>query len=121
MVAAERAQKSLNAQAGAAVDAKVGEHPGKVLAFKVPFGGLEFVKKTSTQSFNNLDDDSVYSHVMCGGTAEHDKALAAAMAIYPAHENGYDASVRRARPIHKVPALSAQPYNLCGAIRPRLR
>jgi hypothetical protein len=113
----EWAEKSLSAQAGAAVGAKAGEHAGRALASKVPFGGLaagamkgkskeigaltaiggaEFVKKTSTQSFNNLDDYSVYLHVMHGGTAGHEKALAAAMAIYPALENGYDASVRKA-------------------------
>jgi len=113
----EWAEKSLNAQAGAAVGAKAGEHAGRALASKVPFGGLaagalkgkskeigaltaigglEFVKQTSTQSFNNLDDYSVYLHVMHGGTAGHEKALAAAMAIYPALENGYDASVRKA-------------------------
>lgn len=113
----EWAHKSLNAQAGAALGAQAGEQAGKTLASKIPFGGLaagalkgkskemgalaaiggvDFVKQTSTQSFNNLDDYSVYLHVMYGGTAEHEKALAAAMAIYPALEKGYDASVRKA-------------------------
>ncbi len=113
----EWAEKALGAQMGAAVGAKAGEQAGKALASKVPFGGLaagalkgkskemgalaaiggvEFVKQTSTQSFNNLDDYSVYLHVMYGGTAEHEKALAAAMSIYPALEKGYDASVRKA-------------------------
>jgi len=93
----EWAEKALGAQVGAAVGAKAGEQAGKALASKVPFGGLaaiggvEFVKQTSTQSFNNLDDYSVYLHVMYGGTAEHEKALAAAISIYPALEKGCDA------------------------------
>jgi hypothetical protein len=113
----EWATKTLNTQIGAAIGAKAGEEAGKHLAAKVPFGGLasglvkkkgkemgalaaiggaEFVKKSSSLSFNNLDDYAVYLHVTHGGSGDFSQALAAAMAIYPELEGRYDSSIRNA-------------------------
>jgi len=113
----EWATKTLNTQVGAAIGAKAGEEAGKHLAAKVPFGGLasgmmkkkgkemgavaaiggtEYIKKTSALSFNNLDDMAVYMHVKHGSSGDYAQALAAAMAIYPALEGGYDGAIRGA-------------------------
>lgn len=113
----EWATKTLNTQLGAAIGAKAGEEAGKQVASRVPFGGLasglmkkkgkeigavaaiggaDFIKKTSRLSFNNLDDYAVYLHVQHGRSGDYAQALAAAMAIYPALEGSYDASIRNA-------------------------
>jgi len=113
----EWATKTLNTQLGAAIGAKAGEEAGKQVAARVPFGGLasglmkkkgkemgavaaiggmDFIKKTSALSFNNLDDMAVYMHVKHGSSGDYAQALAAAMAIYPALEGSYDNAVRSA-------------------------
>ncbi len=113
----EWANKTLSTQIGAAVGAKAGEEAGKHLASKVPFGGLagglikkkgkemgamaaiggvEFVKKTSNLSFNNLDEYAVYLHVTHANGSDYTRALAAAMAIYPDLEGRYDDAVKAA-------------------------
>ncbi len=113
----EWANKTFSTQVGAAVGAKAGEEAGKQLASKVPFGGLasglmkkkgkemgavaaiggtEFIKKTSAVSFNSLDDLAVYMHVKHGGSGDYAQDLAAAMAVYPSLETGYDAAIRSA-------------------------
>jgi hypothetical protein len=113
----EWATKTLSTQVGAAIGAKAGEEAGKHLAAKVPFGGLasglvkkkgkemgavaaiggmDFIKQTSSLSFNNLDDYAVYLHVTHANSGGYAQALAAAMAIYPSLEKGYDAAVKKA-------------------------
>lgn len=113
----EWATKTFSTQVGAAVGAKAGEEAGKHLAAKVPFGGLasglmkkkgkemgavaaiggtEFIRKTSSVSFNSLDDLAVYMHVKHGGRGDYAQALAAAMAVYPSLETGYDTAIRSA-------------------------
>lgn len=113
----EWANKALSVQVGAAVGSKVGEEAGKRLTAKVPFGGLasglakkkgkemgavaavggeKFMRQTSSRSFNNLDDYAVYLHVTHAGTAGYDQALAAAMAVYPELEAGYQPAIQNA-------------------------
>lgn len=113
----EWANKTLSTQIGAAVGAKAGEEAGKQLASRVPFGGfasgmikkkgkeigamaaiggVEFVKKTSSTSFNSLDDYAVYLHVKYSSGSDYTRALAAAMAIYPDLEGRYDNAVKAA-------------------------
>lgn len=111
------ATKALNAQLGAAAGAKVGEEAGKVLASKIPFGGLmagaakkkgkelgaiaalggaDFIKKSSQLSFTHLDDYVVYLHMSHAGSPNYAQALATAMSIYPELEKGYPAALKRA-------------------------
>ena len=113
----EWAAKTLSSQVGAAIGAKAGEEAGKQLASRVPFGGLasgfmkkkgkemgavaavggmEFIKKTSHLSFNDLDDYAVYLHVKHASSGDYAQALAAAMAIYPSLEGNYDTAIRNA-------------------------
>lgn len=113
----EWAMKTLNVQVGALAGEKAGEMAGNALASKVPFGGLlsgaakkkgkemgavaavggmEFIKKTSDQSFNNLDDYAVHLHVKYSGQGGYSQALAAAMAIYPALETSYEPAIKHA-------------------------
>lgn len=111
------AAKSLTVQMGAMVGEKVGEKAGGALASKVPFGGLasgfmkkkgkemgamaalggeDFVRKTSSMSFDNLDDYAVYLQVKHGQEGGFKQALAAAMAIYPQLESSYDGAINNA-------------------------
>ncbi|MCF7687942.1 MAG: hypothetical protein K9M98_03155 [Cephaloticoccus sp.] len=113
----EWATKTLNVQLGALAGEKAGEAAGKALASKVPFGGLasgfmkkkgketgalaalggkDFVTKTSSQSFDNLDDYAVYLHVTHANEGGYQQALAAAMAIYPELETSYDVAINKA-------------------------
>jgi len=113
----EWAEKALSAQVGAAVGAKAGEKAGGTLAAKVPFGGLlagsakkkgkemgavaaiggmDFIRSTTTQSFNNLDDYAVYLHFAQGGAADYEKAVAAASAVYPDLEGRFQPAIREA-------------------------
>lgn len=113
----EWAVKAFNAQAGAAVGAKVGEKAAGALAAKVPLGGLlagaaknkgkslgafaavggaEFVKSTSDFSFKTLDDYIVYLHVTHSSSSGYAQSLATVMSIYPEVEKNYNAALDRA-------------------------
>ena len=111
------ADKAINAQAGSMVGEKAGEKATSALASKVPFGGLagglmkkkgkeiaavtaiggwDFIKENSSLSFDNLDDYSVYMHTQFEGGADYQKALAAAMAIYPELEKSHQRAIDKA-------------------------
>ena len=111
------ADKALNAQAGSAVAGAAGGKAIDAVAGKVPFGGLmsgafkskaketgavvaiggwEFIKENTAQSFNKLDEYAVYLHDAFNGTDGYDKALAAAMAIYPKLEKNHRKYIDRA-------------------------
>lgn len=119
---ADWADKAINAQVGAQVGAMAGDKATGALASKVPFGGLaggllkgkgkelaavtaiggwEFIKETSDLSFDTLDDYSLYMHTEFEGGADYEKALAAAMAIYPdlekTHKRSIDNAYKKAR------------------------
>ncbi len=111
------ANKAIGAQVGAAVGAKVGEKAGGMVLSKVPFGGFlsgaakkkgkelgalaavggaDFVKSSSTISFNSLEDLCVYLHMNFAANPEYVKGLAAALAIYPDLEKTYTESLKKA-------------------------
>jgi len=114
------AQKALGAQVGAAVGGKIGEKAGQQVASQVPvpfagaliggfakkkgkemgaaaaLGGPEFIKNSSSLSFNSLEDYSVYLNQTHGGGVDYAKALAAAMALYPDLAKKYEPSVKNA-------------------------
>ncbi len=111
------ANKAIGAQVGAAVGSKVGEKAGGVVLSKVPFGGLlsgaakkkgkelgalaavggsDFVKSSSTISFNSLEELSLYLHLNFSANPEYVKGLAAALAIYPDLEKTYTESLKKA-------------------------
>jgi hypothetical protein len=113
----EWAEKSLNAQAGAEVGGMAGEKAAGALASKVPFGGLagglikgkskelaavtaiggwDYIKETSSISFDSLEDYSLYMHVNFNGGPDYEKALAAAMAIYPELEKSHQRTIDKA-------------------------
>ena len=115
-ISTEWADKALNAQAGAAaggvaadkaVDALVSKVPlgglfagsakkkGKEMAAVAAIGGWEFIKETSSLSFDSLDDYSVYLHMTHSGEDGYDQALAAAMAIYPKLEKSYSKTLSK--------------------------
>ena len=69
---------------------------GKEMGAVAAVGGEKFMRQTSSRSFNNLDDYAVYLHVTHAGTAGYDQALAAAMAVYPELEAGYQPAIQNA-------------------------
>ncbi|HVZ64397.1 MAG TPA: hypothetical protein VG936_07485 [Lacunisphaera sp.] len=111
------ANKGVSGAVGSAVGAKAGEKAGSMLAAKVPFGGLlamgakkkgkelgaaaamggpDFIKKSSSYSFNSLEDLSLYMHLNCSGNADYVKGFAAAMALYPDLDKTYEVTVKKA-------------------------
>lgn len=116
------AEKALNAQIGAAVSEKVTGKAIDTALSKVPFGGFmrgatktkakgagaiiaiggwDYIKDTTTLSFNRLDDYSIYLHSEYNGLPGYEKALAAAMAVYPkletSHRRYIDKAYKKAR------------------------
>jgi len=113
----EWASKALEAQAGAAVGEKAGSAVGKTLGAKVPFGGLmgasakkkgkkvgtavalggmAFIKETTDQSLDNVDDYIVYLHVVHGANPDYQSGLASAMALHPEMEGRIDYAIKNA-------------------------
>jgi hypothetical protein len=111
------ANKAIQAQVGAAVGEKAGEEAGKAALNQVPFGGLlggsakkkgkelgaiaavggtEFIKSSSDLSFAHLEDFAVYLHTRYSSKTDYPKALATAIAVYPALEKGYLNSLKKA-------------------------
>ncbi len=120
--ATEWADKALAAKVGAMAAEKATDSAINAAAARVPFGGLmagaakskakgtgavvaiggwEFIKETSTLSFDRLDDYSIYLHSEYNGLPEYESALAAAMAVYPklekSHRSYIDKAYRDAR------------------------
>ena len=116
------AEKALSAQIGAAVSEKVSGKAIDTALSKVPFGGFmrgaakskakgagailaiggwDYIKETTTLSFNRLDDYSIYLHSEYNGLPGYETALAAAMAVYPkletAHRKYIDKAYKKAR------------------------
>ena len=93
---------------GAAVNALAGSVPGagllspfakkkgKELGAKAAVGGSEFIKSSSTYSFNSLEDYSVFLHAKLSGKPNYTKALASAMSVYPALETTLEPAVKAA-------------------------
>ncbi|MEY4487586.1 MAG: hypothetical protein RIQ79_94 [Verrucomicrobiota bacterium] len=111
------AEKALNAQVGNIAGEQAGAAASRGLASAIPGGGLaggffkkkgkemgaaaamggkEFIRNNSTLSFNTTDEYAVYLHAKLSGTPEYQKALTAAIALYPDLETGYDAAVTAA-------------------------
>ncbi len=111
------ASKALEAQAGAAVGEKAGSAVGKALGAKVPLGGLmgasakkkgkkvgtavalggmPFIKETTDQSLNNVDDYIVFLHVVHGANPNYQSGLASAMALHPEMEGRIDFAIKNA-------------------------
>jgi hypothetical protein len=113
----EWALKALNAQVGNVAGEQAGSAAGKGLANVVPGGGLasgflkkkgkeagalaalggpDFIKKTSSLSFDTVEAYAVYLHAKLGKNADYSKAVQAAIALYPDLEKTYSASVTAA-------------------------
>lgn len=121
------AEKALNAQVGNIAGEQAGAAASRGLASAIPGGGLaggflkkkgkeagataalggkEFIRSSSSLSFNTSDDYAVYLHAKLSGTPEYQKALTAAIALYPDLETGYDAAVTAAYENAKRVALA---------------
>jgi len=113
----EWAQKALNAQAGKLVGEKAGNMAANALASKVPFGGLaggfmkkkvkesaavlalggmDFIKETSDQSFNKIEDYAVFLQARHGRDPDFKEMLASAVAVYPDLEHRFAPAVQAA-------------------------
>lgn len=71
---------------------KKGKESGAMLAL----GGTEYVKSTSSLSFDSVEAYAVYLHSKLGQSADYSKAVQAAIALYPDLEKSYSASIQSA-------------------------
>jgi hypothetical protein len=69
---------------------------GKELGALAAVGGADFVKQSSSYSFNSVQDLAVHMHLHHAGSADYLKAFAATMAVYPDFEKAYEPAVRSA-------------------------
>lgn len=69
---------------------------GKEVGAMAALGGPEFIKSSSTHSFNNVEDYAVYLHAKMGKSPDYSKAVQAAIALYPDLEKTYAKSVNAA-------------------------
>jgi hypothetical protein len=120
------AQKALQAQVGNIAGEQAGAAASKGLASVVPGGGLaggflkkkgkeagamaalggpDYVKKTSSLSFDSVEAYAVYLHAKLGSSPEYSKAVQAAIALYPDLEASYGKSVTAAYEAAKTEAL----------------
>lgn len=113
----EWAKKAINAQVGNIAGEQAGAAASKGLASVVPGGGLaggflkkkgkesgamlalggsEFIKKTSSVSFDSVEAYAVYLHAKIGKSADYSKAVQAAIALYPDLEATFTTSIQTA-------------------------
>lgn len=111
------AEKALNAQVGNVAGEQAGSAAAKGLGSVVPGGGLaggflkkkgkesgamlalggtEYVKSTSSLSFDSAEAYAIYLHSKLGQSADYSKAVQAAIALYPDLEASYTTSVSTA-------------------------
>jgi len=111
------ADKALTAHVGAQIGNMAAEEGMKALTSKIPFsgffggaakkkaktegavlaiGGWEFIKENTEISFKQLSALSVYMHSKYYSNPNYEKALAAAMAIYPELEKGHERALKKA-------------------------
>jgi hypothetical protein len=69
---------------------------GKELGAKAAVGGPEFIKSSSTYSFNSLNDYSVFLHAKFSGKPTYTKALASAISVYPELETTLEPAIKAA-------------------------
>ncbi|NNF67664.1 MAG: hypothetical protein HKM98_09160 [Gammaproteobacteria bacterium] len=112
------AEKALQASIGSAAGKEAGGKAAGMLAQKVPFGGLmgkkvkdkagaqgavvaaggwEFIRSSSDQSFDKVDDIAVYMHVTHADSAGYSEALSAAFDIYPDLKKRYSGAIKKAQ------------------------
>ena len=115
--ATEWAGKAVSAQVGSAAAGMASDGAINAVAAQVPFGGLfagaakskakeagavvaiggwDYIRESSTLSFNSLQDYSVYLHDQYNGLPGYEEALAAAMAVYPKLQKSHKRSVDKA-------------------------
>lgn len=111
------AEKALNAQVGNVAGEQAGAAATRGLASVVPGGGLaggflkkkgkeagatmalggeDYIRSTSSFSFNSPADYAVFLHAKAGRSEDYSKAVQAAIALYPDLEKSYSASVSAA-------------------------
>ena len=102
--------KTMQVKAGSQIGAVAGNYAGQKLLSSIPFGGSlgkfagetagravalkaiggeAFVRSSTDQSFNSLQDMALYMYVNYSANADYPKILAATYAIYPELEAAY--------------------------------
>lgn len=69
---------------------------GKEVGAMTALGGPEYIKSTSSLSFDSITDYAVYLHAKAGKSPDYSKAVQAAIALYPDLETSYAKSVTAA-------------------------
>ena len=81
---------------GAGLLSSFAKKKGKELGAKAAVGGPEFIKSSSTYSFNSLNDYSVFLHAKFSGKPTYTKALASAISVYPELETTLEPAIKSA-------------------------
>ncbi len=81
---------------GAGLLSPFAKKKGKELGAKAAVGGPEFIKSSSTYSFNSLNDYSVFLHAKFSGKPTYTKALASAISVYPELETTLEPAIKAA-------------------------
>lgn len=81
---------------GAGLLSPFAKKKGKELGAKTAVGGAEFIKSSSTYSFNSLNDYAVFLHAKFAGKPTYMKALASAIALYPELETTLEPAIKGA-------------------------
>lgn len=81
---------------GAGLLSPFAKKKGKELGAKTAVGGPEFIKSSSTYSFNSLNDYSVFLHAKFAGKPTYTKALASAISVYPELETTLEPAIKAA-------------------------
>jgi hypothetical protein len=81
---------------GAGLLSPFAKKKGKELGAKTAVGGAEFIKSSSTYSFNSLNDYAVFLHAKFAGKPTYMKALASAISVYPELETTLEPAIKGA-------------------------
>lgn len=81
---------------GAGLLSPFAKKKGKELGAKTAVGGAEFIKSSSTYSFNSLNDYAVFLHAKFAGSPTYTKALASAISVYPELETTLEPAIKAA-------------------------
>ncbi len=73
----------------------VGKEVGRVIAIEAA-GGMDYIKATSDQCFNSVDDLAVYIYAKHSDHYEYDKVLKMTRNVYPAIRFRYHHAIRKA-------------------------
>lgn len=81
---------------GAGLLSPFAKKKGKELGAKAAVGGAEFIKSSSTYSFNSIEDYAVFLHARFSTKPTYKQALASTISVYPELETALEPAIKAA-------------------------